>query len=226
MKRIFTILIIAMLSAALFAGCGSTDAPNPAEKTTDTPGRTMQAETPAETTLKPQSSGELGALTKDIFAVYTKGGTYHVKYVSPMAGGGRTTDDIYAKGGNLAMLAPDEEVNRFVIKDGWYYQVDDSRKTVIKTPLEDIAGYPIPPDTACLSYTGSGRADFMGEALDYDEYSHIDGFRALYFVKDGKLKGIRHAEDGFGNHDVEYLVFEEEVPDSVFEIPANYTNPS
>jgi|GEM_PF-4398476 len=191
--------------------------------TTDTPGRTLRADTPTETTQKPQASGELGPLTKDVFAVYTEGGTYHVKFVGPMAGGGLTTDEVYAKGGNLALMAPGEEYDRIVIKDGWYYQVSDDRKAVIKTPLADIAGYPIPPNTAYLSYVGSGKADFMGEALDYDEYSHIDGFHAFYFVKGGVLKGVRHTEDGFGDINVEYLTFDKEVPDNVFDVPAEYT---
>ena len=47
-------------------------------------------------------------------------------------------------------------------------------------------------------------------------------FQAFYFVKDGVLKGIRHLSDGYSN-DVEYLVFEKDVPDSVFDIPADYT---
>jgi len=214
MKRIFAILFAMLFASALFGGCGG--------ETTGTPGRTLRADTATEATTKPQASGELGPLTKDIFAIYTKGGTYHVKYVGPMAGGGLTTDEVYAKGGNLAMMAPGEEYNRIVIKDGWYYQVSDGRKAVIKTPLADIAGYPIPPDTASMNYVGSGKADFMGEELDYDEYSHADGFHAFYFVKDDKLKGIRHAGDNFADVNVEYLIFEKEVPDSVFDVPANY----
>jgi len=206
MKRILTILLIMALTAALFAGCGTSDS-DVARRTTS-PGGSA----PLTTTQAPAS--ELGALTEDIFAVYTEGGTYHVNYVGPMAGGGLETTEVYAKGGNLAIMCPvDPDFDRIIIKDGYYYQVSDSRKTAIKVPIDDIAGYPIPPDTADLSFVGSGRANFRGEELDYDEYSHIAGFRALYFVKDGMLKGICHAEDGFGDIDVEYLVFEKEAPD-------------
>ena len=220
MKRIFAVLLAMTLAAALFAGCGA--ATEEGGETTAAP-RTTSAGSPEVTATPEETHGELGPLTKGIFAIYTAGGTYHVKYVGPMAGGGESTDDIYAKGGNLALMAPGEEYNRMIIKEGYYYQVNDDRKAVIKTPLDDIAGYPIPPDTAELRYIGSGRADFKGEELDYDEYYHSAGFQAFYFVKDGVLKGIRHAENGFAFVEVQYLVFEAEVPDSVFDIPANYT---
>jgi len=169
-------------------------------------------------------SGKPNGLTEDIFAVYTEGGTYHVKYVGPMAGGGLATTEIYAKGESIAMLWPDDpDYNHEIIKDGYNYRVSDSRKTVVKTPLDDTITWPIPPEFTAMCFVGSGRANFMGEQLDYDEYSHNAGFQAFYFIKDGVLKGIRHAEEGFQTIDVEYLVFEKESPDSVFDIPADYT---
>jgi len=207
MKRIPAILLAMLFAMALFTCC------------TPKAGDTGK---PAETTQAPV--GALGALTEGIFGIYTIGGTYHVKYVGEMAGGGLTTTEVYAKGGNLALMWPDDpDYNREIIKDGRCYQVNDNQKTVMNMPLDGIAGCPVPPDTAALRYVGSGKADFQGEELDYDEYSHRDGFQAIYFVKDGVLKGIRNAEDGFADVDVEYLVFEKEVPDSVFEIPADYT---
>ncbi|MCL2300199.1 MAG: hypothetical protein FWC27_08665 [Firmicutes bacterium] len=193
-------------------------------ETRHTPGRTMRADTPTEASVNSQApAGALGALTRDIFAVYTEGGTYHVKYVEPMAGGGFATTEVYAKDGMLTILCPDDpDIDRIVLKDGYFYQVSDSRKTAIKAPIDEIGGYPIPPNLAELSFVGSGKAVFNGEELDYDEYRHQDGFRALYFVKDGKLKRIRHAGDDFAAFDVEYLVFEAQAPDSVFDIPAAY----
>jgi len=219
MKRVFPILLAMTLAAALFAGCGKT--------TTDAHRTTMAASTPGGAAAPQETqppTGALGPLTKDIFAVYTEGGTYHVKHVGPMAGGGELTEDIYAKGGSLAWMYPDSPDDyRAVIRDGWFYEVNDAQKTARKIPLEEIAGYPVPPDSAALRYVGSGRADFKGEELDYDEYSHAAGFRALYFVKDGVLKGIRYTEDGMADIEWEYLVFEAEAPDSVFGIPADYT---
>ncbi|MDR2687254.1 MAG: hypothetical protein LBB75_05835, partial [Oscillospiraceae bacterium] len=84
----------------------------------------------------------------------------------------------------------------------------------------DNFSYPSPPDLAAMRFIGSGRADLLGEELDYDKYSAED-YHAFLFVKDGTLKGIRYAADGFTN-DVEYLIMEKEVPDSVFDIPADY----
>ena len=168
-------------------------------------------------------SGEPNGLTEDIFAAYTEGGTYHVKYVGPMAGGGLATMEIYAKGESIAMLWPDgPDYNREIIKDGYNYRVSDNRKTVVKTPLDDTITWPIPPEITAMRFVGSGRANFMGEQLDYDEYSHNAGFQAFYFVKDGVLKGIRHTEEGYGDIDVEYLIFEAEVPDDVFDVPIEY----
>ena len=231
MKRIFAILLAMMLAIALFAGCGTKDSSGETASQTRTTMAGSVTVAPKES--QPPSS-ELGPLTKDIFAVYTAGGTYHVKYMGPMAGGGTSMDDIYAKGENLAMMAPGEEYNRILIKDEYYYQVNDDKKTVIKTPLEDIAGYPIPPDPTAMRFVGSGKADFKGKELDYDEYYYADGlrpendFQAFYFIKDGVLRGIRHTWEVEGGGakagtEVEYLVFEAEVHDSVFDIPADYT---
>jgi len=222
MKRIFAALLAMMLAAALFTACG------PAEDETTHAPRTTMAGSASEATAAPEALGELGPLTKEIFAVYTAGGTYHVKYVGPMAGGGESTDEVYAKGGSLAMMWPDDpDYNRAVIKDDWCTLVNDDQKTAKKIPLEELAGYPIPPDLAAMRFVGSGRAEFRGEELDYDEYYYANGlrpendFQAFYFVKDGKLKGFRHAWEG-GSTEVEYLVFEAEAPDSVFDIPADY----
>ena len=141
-----------------------------------------------------------------------------------MAGGGLTTTEVYAKGGRVAVMWPDDpDYNRVIIKDGWFFQVNDNQKAALQRPIEAFAGYPIPPDLSAMRYVGSGKADFKGKILEYDEYSHRDGFQAFYFVEDGVLKGIRHAEDGFADNDVEYLLFEQEAPDSVFAIPADYT---
>ena len=223
MKRIFATLSAVMLAAALFAGCGTA-----AEDETTFAPRTTMAGSGPEVTAAPEAAGGLGPLTKDIFAIYSEGGTYHVKFVGPMAGGGESTDEVYAKGGNLAMMWPDDpDYNRAVIKGGWCYLMNDDQKAAKKIPLEEFAGYPIPPDLAAMRFVGSGRAEFKGEELDYDEYYYANGlrpendFQAFYFVKDGKLKGFRHAWEG-GSTEVEYLVFEAEAPDSVFDIPADY----
>jgi len=215
MKRIFAILLAIALTAALFAGCGAGESET---------SRTTSPGDPAPSKTTQDQAGEFGALTQDIFAVYTEGGTYHVKYVGPMAGGGRATTEVYAKGSDLAIMCPDDpDFDRIVIKGGYFYQVSDSRKIAVKAPIDDTITWPIPPDLSALRFVGSGRTNFKGEELDYDEYNHHAGFRAFYFVKGGVLKGIRHAEEGFPNIDVEYLVFEKEAPDSVFDVPADYT---
>ena len=221
MKRIFTILMVMILATALFTGCtknsGGTDAP----RTTQAPEITQPPEGPK---IPQAPNGELGPLTRDILAIYNGGyesGSYHVKFA-----GEESSNEIYVKGGNIALLfeADDELREHHILKDGYLYTVLDGQKRVTKTALDKAnISYPSPPDFAAMSYIGSGKAEFMGEELDYDEYyQHNLKHRELFFVKDGTLAGIRYDVGGFTN-DVDYLVFEKEVPDSVFDIPADYT---
>jgi len=86
-----SILLALALAAALFAGCGADES--------ETARRTTSPANSTPHTITKAPAGALGPLTKAIFAIYTKGGTYHVKYVGPMAGGGLTTDEVYAKDG-------------------------------------------------------------------------------------------------------------------------------
>ncbi|MDR2686874.1 MAG: hypothetical protein LBB75_03915, partial [Oscillospiraceae bacterium] len=75
MRRIFAILMSALLAAALFAGCGKTiDDPN-ARRTSAAPDVTAAL----EETQAP--AGEPGPLTRDILGIYN-GGSYHVKYAN------------------------------------------------------------------------------------------------------------------------------------------------
>lgn len=207
MKRKVSLPILALCLGcmALLACCATTEPPG---ETTNT----AQVQ---------QHTDELGPLTKDILTSYNSG-NYHVKYEGEMAGGGRATTEVFAKDGNLALMCPEDDFNREIIKNGFFYRVNDSQKQVAVMSLDEAnPSPPVPPDISALRYVGSGTAEFMGEKLDCDEYSHTAGYQAIYFVKDGTLKGIRHVSDGFAI-DVKYLIFEAQAPDSAFDIPTDY----
>ncbi|MDR1465574.1 MAG: hypothetical protein LBJ11_09805 [Oscillospiraceae bacterium] len=75
-------------------------------------------------------------------------------------------------------------------------------------------------DTASQTFVETGKAEFAGAQMDYDKYKVGDA-ELLYFVQGGALKGIRTVAAG-QTVDIEYEVFDTNVPDDVFAIPADY----
>jgi hypothetical protein len=224
MKRIFAILLPMLLAAAMFAGCTAKEESNAP--------RTTQAPAVVQTTQAPEMpqvpNGAVGALTREIAGIF-KSGTYHEKILVRLDEGDMV-NETYFKGyfedGPFAMMQDpyDGPPSHYVRKDGYLYEWRGNEKQVTKVSL-DVANfsYSGPPEFDAMSYIGTGKAVFLGEELAYDEYFHHNRNRQeFYFVKDGTLKGVRYVADGAAN-DVEFLVFEAAVPDSVFDIPADYT---
>ena len=168
---------------------------------------------------RPSNNGETGSLTAGIFNIM-KSGTYHMIMKSEYA-----EIDIYAKNGMMAELMNMEEIDyRIVIRDGKYYTIMDEYEMVMVAEASPDDSYvPGASEASNLIYIGEGSGEFNGKVYKYDEYAdEIDGdYFYYYFVDGGDLKGIRTVMYGVPS-DIEILAFDKNVPDSVFDIPANY----
>ena len=159
----------------------------------------------------------LGNLTKNIFEI-AKSGTYRMEI--SITGEGINSDyAIYAKDG---MFAVDMGM-RMIYKDGKSYIVMDSFEAVMvgnEEPDEDMTRFL--PEESTLTYIDEGSGEFMGKTYKYDEYLNDKGTKMYFYVDGDVFKGI-HTVDADGSlTDMEILAFDQNVPDSVFEIPANY----
>jgi hypothetical protein len=240
MKRILAILLSCFLATALFASCTIEESINPtstasgsaAPETTgemkSTSGVVSEASdateatssTSPETSAKTKAAGE-GTLTKDILDIYS-GGKYHLKYKMKTAAGD-TAADTYIKGDKMATeMVIAGIATRTVISDGFAYLIMDAAKMVVKSAYDSAnAAASGVADPSNMRFAGSGKEEFAGESLDYEQYDS-NGVQTYYFVKDGGLKGIRTVNRGVTT-DMEILSIDKKVPAGVFDIPADYT---
>ena len=149
------------------------------------------------------------------------GGTYHLK--AKMVGGGMSsTMETYMKGDQWAALMEMEGgSSKMVRKDNKFYIISDEAKTVMISKSTPPTGNSGGIETNGMTRTGSGTALFNGKNLSYEEYSNSDGFKAQYFLDGGKLAGIRNVHEEM-TMDIIILVLDQDVPDSVFDVPSNY----
>jgi len=169
-----------------------------------------------------QISGNTGALTKSIFSTLMGGGTYHMKMKVKTGESAEEEAEIFFKNGKTAMpMKAEGEDTRVVYKDGKVYVVMDAYKMVIVSDITAGNEAPDMGDTSNLTYIGEGSGEFDGGNYRYDEYTDNDGGRHFYYVDGAAWKGVRTIAYG-ETSDVVMLEFDNNVPDSVFDIPADY----
>ena len=160
-------------------------------------------------------------LTKNIFSTLTSG-TYHMKLKGISGEMEGFEIEMYAKGGVTAMLMNTEGMNiRAVTKSGKTYSVVDDWQMVFVNKADPDSEMPFANSIPQLIYVGEGSEVFYGKNCKYEEYKNDEGMQFFYYVDNGVFKGIRTVENGTITS-VEVLVFDQNVPDSVFDIPANY----
>jgi len=213
MKRFFALALALVLMFTLAACGGDKDKPagdqQPAQST------------PADNN-PPATPGE--GRVADAFYNMFDSGTYHMK-VKIVGADMEMVMEYYFKGDMIATsIEGAGENGRMISKDGKNYIINDEEKMVMEMSaanhpdLDESAGV----DTDVMEYSSSGKDDFQGKNLPYDEYSLKDGGTTQFFVDGNKLAGIRNLVDG-EVIDMVILELNQNVPDKVFEIPADYT---
>ncbi|MCL2488554.1 MAG: hypothetical protein FWE80_07715 [Oscillospiraceae bacterium] len=166
-------------------------------------------------------SGKAAQKFIDIFA----SGTFHMKATASDGYGGQAAVEMYCKGDKFAsVMEEDGETARMVVSDGKYYIISDAEKeyTVMDlggaSPMDDI------PVTGNMTFVKSGKADFNGKNLSFEEYTNATGDTVQFFLDGNNLAGLRTLDGDGDGDDVIILVLDQNVPNSVFDIPGDYTS--
>ena len=163
-----------------------------------------------------------GRKTEESFKLFS-GGNYHMKAAMWAAGMPATTFETYIKDGKMASISTSQNnTTRIINKDKKTYMIMDAEKMVMVMPLQEQnqAG----TETGNMKYVSSGTADFRGKTLPYEEYTDAKAAaetKVRYFFDGTKLAGIRTIAQGV-TMDMEILALDQNVPATVFDIPAAY----
>jgi predicted small lipoprotein YifL len=203
-KSIVLVLVLAMMLT--LAACGGDKTPPAAP-----PGDGTPAGTPGDVKVA------------DTFFNMFSGGTYHMKSKVVAEGMEVTTEQFFKNGMVASMMEVDGNAVRTVIRDDKMHMIYDTEKMVMimAVPAQLSSGEAAAMETDGMSYSGSGTAEFSGKTLPYDEYNITGGGKTQFFVDGNKLAGMRTISAG-QEVDVVILELNQTVPDSVFEIPADY----
>ena len=171
---------------------------------------------------------ELGRLTANILQTF-QGGKFHM-LARRISEQGEMTMEVYIKGDMVSTsMGMDGETMRTVTKDNAIYTFNDDKKIYLKTEFDSDFTVNLSAgdfDMSGMEYAGEGSGDFFGKTLKFDEYIDELGTHTFYFVDNGKLAGVRTVDPDGTTEETQILVFENNFPDSVFDIPSDYTESS
>ena len=181
------------------------------------------ATTGAGSTTAP-SSNILGGRTGAYFNLFD-GKNYHMKARTNFQGTEVVTES-YIKGDMMATVSETMGMTtRTVQRDNMIYVIMDGTRTVMVMPISASSGNPSeePVRTAGMIVTGSGTARFDGRNLPYEEYSIAgdSSVKLQLFLDGNNLAGFRAITSQM-TIDMVVLALDQNVPNSVFEIPAGY----
>jgi hypothetical protein len=172
----------------------------------------------------PTTVGKSGGKTSAFFNMFDSG-TYHMKAKTTVSGM-EVISETYIKGDMMASVGETGGMSyRTIKRDNSMYVIDDRAKTVMVMSLSASFGSATeePVRTAGMIVTGSGTALFNGKNLPYEEYSLAgeSSVRVQLFLDGNNLAGMRTIAVG-QTIDTIILALDQNVPNSVFEIPAGY----
>ena len=174
--------------------------------------------TPATT-----GSGILSGRTGAFFSMFD-GKNYHMKAKSTIEGR-EIIVETYTKGNMTASVSETMGMaTRTVFRDNMMYVIMDTTRTVMVYPATASTAPEEPIRTTGLVMTGSGTARFDGRNLPYEEYSlstEEGGVKTQWFLDGNNLAGLRTITSQM-TIDMVILALDQNVPNSVFEIPAGY----
>jgi hypothetical protein len=168
------------------------------------------------------SGGILGGRTGAFFNMFD-GKNYHMKAKSTV-GGMEVIVETYMKGDMTASVSETLGMTtRTIQRDNMVYVINDTLRTVMLYPVTAGNSSEEPVRTAGMIMTGSGTARFDGRNLPYEEYtlSTESSIKTQYFLNGNNLAGVRVIASG-QTIDMVILALDQNVPNSVFEIPAGY----
>ena len=178
---------------------------------------------PEPTTAAPPEN-KTGRLSDSVFDIM-ESGIYHIKMKMDYG-----SYEIHAKNGMMSQIIDMESAEteyRMIFRDGKCYTVMDSYKTISVGEASPGQGY-VPgfsemPKKADLVYMGESSGEFMGKTYKCDEYADEEsGYNLYSYYFDGAvLVGIRIITYRVPT-EVIISDFDQDVPDSVFDIPVNY----
>jgi len=193
--------------------------------TTTSPQVTTPTPAPSSGSTTTPSSNILGGRT-GAFVNMFDGKNYHMKARTNFQGMEMVTDT-YIKGDMVASVSETMGIStRSVQRDNMMYIIMDASRMYMVMPISASSGNPSeePIRTSGLILTGSGTARFDGRNLPYEEYSITsEGYtvKMQWFLDGNNLAGIRTITIEM-TIDMVILALDQNVPNSVFEIPAGY----
>lgn len=216
MKKILILLIVLILiPGMLLTGCGGSDNASEADQSDST-----QNEQSEETT---EAVEGMGDLLSAAYVDMMKDNEYLMSYKATMDYDGQSMEieaTIAAVGDDMAMITSgDGFESNMIIKDDKIYMIDHASKTVTSMAQTQEMVNELETgtfDAEGINYIGNGKED----GLVFEEYATLVGSIKYYF--DGKeLVKIAVISDD-GAMVMEILEMSDDVPASMFEIPAGY----
>ena len=183
------------------------------------------------------SGGILGEKTAAIFGLFDSK-NYHMKAKTTVEGMEIITET-YMKGDMMATVSDMGSMSegyipemgdmsyRMVMRDGMIYIIYDGMKTIVSMPYTASNAPEEPVRTSGMLVTGSGTARFDGKNLPYEEYSLAgeSSVKVQFFIDGNKPAGFRTiivTGRETKTIDMIILVLDQNVPNSMFEIPSGY----
>ncbi len=212
-KWLSLILLLVFVSVAAL-GCGKTEPTTPSQ----TPPSNQTGQSVNNT-----NTGNLGAKLSTAYADMMKNNKYQMKYKASTTVEGKTMEmlaNIAVSGDNMAITNEMEGIKSTIITKGdKSYMVNHSEKMVMELPQIQTQNNSADQDikTDGLTYVGNGTEN----GLTFEKYSTENGFITYYFDGD-KLVKMTVTSEG-QTMTMTILEMSNNVPDSLFEIPANYT---
>lgn len=166
-------------------------------------------------------SGRFGRLTASIMEIFDNG-TFHIVVSALNTDATGRESEQYFKDGMSAILVEFEgEVTRIVTRDGKEYMIRDLSRTVFVSdvPVKDDDFSPF--NASGLTYVREGTEEFNGGVYEFDEYADSAGVKLYYYMDSGSFIGMR-VIDISESIDLKVIVFDSNVPDDIFDIPADY----
>ncbi|HZK25468.1 MAG TPA: hypothetical protein VFC74_08775 [Oscillospiraceae bacterium] len=220
MKKLISYFLILLLISSFVIGCENTS------QTEDkTPNSNTQNSNDGTSAEKPpaNSDGILGANLSTAYAEMMRNDKYLMRYTMTSEYDGQALEfeiTVGVAGDNSAVTNIGEGMNTSVIsKNDSTYMIDHLQKTVLEIPADSMMSGEMDDNqigTEELTYESSGQED----GLAYEKYTTADSILIYYFEGKKLVKIVIEVDEEPVVMNI--LEMSNTVPDSIFEIPADY----